>query len=203
MIKCTVEVTSTDNTDVLKKLLKDLSEMQVYVGIPEASGRKSLRKEEIKSKGEALSNAQIAFINTHGARASSMREEMDEEVAKGSPYSAAHQMFIAAHGSPLYRIPPRPIIEPAIEAPGNKERIANSLAKAATAVLEGNPGEAERHLNLAGQKAVNAVRNWFDDPRNGWAANAPATVKAKGSDAPLIDTGQMRKSITYIIKKTT
>ena len=30
-------------------------------------------------------------------------------------------------------------------------------------------------------------------------ANAPATIKAKGSSTPLIDTGQLRQSITYVV----
>lgn len=29
---------------------------------------------------------------------------------------------------------------------------------------------------------------------------SPSTIRAKGSDAPLIDTGAMRQSITYIIE---
>ena len=29
-----------------------------------------------------------------------------------------------------------------------------------------------------------------------WEANAPSTIKSKGSDSPLIDTGELRKSIT-------
>lgn len=33
-----------------------------------------------------------------------------------------------------------------------------------------------------------------------WVANAPSTIKRKGSSKPLIDTGHLRKSITGIIK---
>lgn len=32
-------------------------------------------------------------------------------------------------------------------------------------------------------------------------ANAPATIAKKGSDKPLIDTGQLRSSVTYKVKK--
>ena len=34
---------------------------------------------------------------------------------------------------------------------------------------------------------------------NGWKPNAPSTIKAKGSDKPLIDTGELRKSIRGIV----
>ena len=32
-------------------------------------------------------------------------------------------------------------------------------------------------------------------------ANAPSTVKKKGSDKPLIDTGRMRQSVSYVVRK--
>lgn len=192
MIGANVTLTEKDKSDVLEGLLREISRMEVYVGIPE---------KDAPREGDDLSNAQLAFIHTHGARAESMREEMDAEMAKGSPYSAAHQMYIRAHGSPLYHIPPRPIIEPAIEAEDNKEAIADELAAAAKAVLDAKPDEARRRLDAAGLTAQNAVRGWFEDPRNAWPENAPATVGHKGSDAPLIDTGEMRKSITYVVKE--
>lgn len=38
--------------------------------------------------------------------------------------------------------------------------------------------------------------------RNGsFAPNAPATIRKKGSDKPLIDTGRMRQSVDYVIQK--
>ncbi len=36
----------------------------------------------------------------------------------------------------------------------------------------------------------------------GWAApNAPETIEQKGSSSPLIDTGQMRQSVTWVVKR--
>lgn len=34
----------------------------------------------------------------------------------------------------------------------------------------------------------------------GFAPNAPSTIAAKGSATPLIDTGQMRQSVNYVVK---
>lgn len=34
-----------------------------------------------------------------------------------------------------------------------------------------------------------------------WAPNAPSTIKKKGSNKPLIDTGRMRQSIVYVVRK--
>lgn len=35
-----------------------------------------------------------------------------------------------------------------------------------------------------------------------WAPNAPATVKAKGSSRPLVDTGAMQRAITFRVKQS-
>lgn len=188
----TVELKAIDRTGALKKIVDNIRKMAVYVGIPEENGSR---------KGETVTNAELAFIHTHGTRRKAMREEMQGEMDKGATYSDAHAMYLQAHGSPLMAIPPRPIIEPAIEAEGNKESIAEELGAAAKAVMDGKPDAGLTHLKRAGQTGANAARGWFDDPRNGWPENAPETIKAKGSDKPLVDTGELRKSITFVVKE--
>lgn len=79
--------------------------------------------------------------------------------------------------------------------------VLNSLLKDALLFfLKGNTASGERRLNQAGNAGVSAVRKWFSDPRNGWEPLSPSTIRAKGSDAPLIDTGAMRQSITYVLE---
>lgn len=126
--------------------------------------------------------------------AETYRDEIDEEMTN------AALLYFHTHGSPLQNIPARPVIEPAIEASDNKEHIMAEFAKAARSAMQGDPDEMERHLNLAGQEGENAARGWFEDPRNAWPPNSPATIIRKGSDRPLIDTGQLRKSIVYVIR---
>lgn len=182
MVKTTV--TTKDNSKALIELLEQVKELEVYVGIPE---------EKSSRKGEEITNAELCYIHTNG--------------------------------SELVGIPARPIIEPAIEATENKEAIATELKKAATAVLKNNRTEARQHLEKAGMIGQNAARAWFTDPRNNWPENSIATAKAKLSklsdkeqknlqaliDAgasitdksiskPLIDTGELRKSIIYVVK---
>lgn len=110
----------------------------------------------------------------------------------------ASLLFVHTHGSPLRGIPPRPVLEPAI--PANKALINPHMAKAAAAMQKGDPNTAERELRLAGTAAANAAKRWFTDPRNNWAPNAPSTIKAKKSDQPLIDTGQLRRAITFVVR---
>lgn len=190
MTQPTVKLTTTDNSAKVTRDLDGLNRLQVYVGVPEAnSGRK---------KGKDLNNAQLAFILTNGVRSGGMKAEMDQS---GKPYGAALALYLHTHGSPLYRVPPRPIIEPAIEAKGNREAILAQLKKAGEALLDGRKIEAIRFLHLAGQEAENRCRAWFTDPRNNWPPNAPSTVKRKGSSQPNIDTAQLRRSITHVVEE--
>ncbi len=112
----------------------------------------------------------------------------------------AQLVYLHTHGSPLAGIPARPIIEPAIEAPDNQALITKQLGAAARAALDQQPNATNQHLNQAGMLGSNAAKRWFTDDRNGWAPNSPATIKRKGSDRPLIDTAQMRRSITFLVE---
>lgn len=189
-MKLTSKVKSVDQQEKFFQDLKNLGKLQVYVGIPEDSAAR---------KDGGVTNAQLAFLHTQGVRESDMRSEMLSKIVKGATYGKALAMYLHTHGSPLWQIPPRPIIEPAIEAKGNREAILAELKKAAEATLEGKKPEAIRALQRAGLTAQNRVRAWFTDPRNGWAPNAPSTIKAKGSAQPLIDHGELRRSITYVV----
>jgi hypothetical protein len=124
----------------------------------------------------------------------------DHSLRTGDDITNAQLLYIHSHGSPLQNIPARRVIEPAIEAPDNKARINAELKQAAQAALEGKPEDVHQHLEKAGQLGENASKRWFTDPRNNWAPNAPATIEEKGSDKPLIDTGEMRRSITHVVK---
>jgi len=154
----------TDNSKPLGELLRQVADMQVFVGIPE---EKAVRKWE--KKWSSVNNAQLLYIHTNGS------EKM--------------------------KIPARPVIEPAIEAKGNKEMITEELRKALDSLLDKKPGQASIHLKRAGMIGQNVSRAWFTDARNGWAPNTPLTIARKGSDQPLIDTGQLRKAITYVVGK--
>lgn len=60
------------------------------------------------------------------------------------------------------------------------------------------PGQIETLQEIAGQAAQDEIKNAIvelDQP-----PNAPATIAAKGSDNPLIDTTYMLKTVTYVIR---
>lgn len=125
----------------------------------------------------------------------------DKSARKKGVVTNAQLMYLHSNGSALQGIPARPIIEPAIEAPDNKALIAKQLGAAARATLDAKPDEANDSLELAGMQGRDASVNWFTDPRNNWAPNSPVTIARKGSDRPLIDTGELRRSLTYLVEE--
>lgn len=171
------------------KSVSDLSRMRVLVGVPE--------KNASRKKGR-ITNAQLAFLHTNGVRASDMRRIVQAKMNRGMTYDAATAAYLHSHGSPLLAIPARPIIEPALMATGNRGPIEAELGEVAKAMLDANKTLAVTHLKRAGMLGQNAVRGWFRDARNGWAPNAPATIRRKGSDRPLINTGALRQAMTYV-----
>ena len=186
LFKGTVGVKSTkDDFASLLKNLKGLADLEVYVGIPEET-----------SSPSGVSNAQLAYIHSNG--------------------------------SPVQNIPARPFIEPAIEYPDNKKMIAGELKGAAMAAIEGDKDLTLRKLSNAGTQASVFVKGWFTNPANNWPPLAEATIEARarrkykisgykqagtkdkyrkrlaayiafGTFNPLIDTGALRKSITWVI----
>lgn len=177
-----------DKSDQIFEALNKLCNKEVLVGIPEEN---SSREEE------SITNAELAYIHTHGIRQEFMRKEMDAAITNGTSYSKAYKMYLQSHGSPLWHSPPRPIIEPAIES--KKEPIAEEFKQVIVDVSEGKSPDG--HLNRAGMIGQNAARGWFTNSENGWAPNSPETIKKKGSDRPLIDKGDLRKSIIYVVRE--
>lgn len=174
----------------LVKRLQGLQKRQIQVGIPQQTSSR---------KGEGINNAELLYIHTHGTRRKAMRKEMQEGMDRGLKYREAFSLYIQSHGSPLWHSPPRPVLEPAIKE--NKEKIALQFSKIVKAAADGNADAMERAITSTGMTAQNACRSWFKDPRNGWPRNDPKTVKLKGSDKPLVDSGELRDSIVYVVRE--
>lgn len=170
--------------------LRRLKSRQIYVGIPE---KKAARE------GEPINNAQLLYILSHGVRKKSMREEMQPKIDAGMKYSAAYQLYIMSHGSPLWHIPPRPVLESALEA--HADAIGKLFQAVIKAACRGDEAAMQKAMNICGMAARNYCRGWFTDPRNGWPPNSPLTIKLKKSERPMVATGTMRKAITYVIRE--
>lgn len=86
-------------------------------------------------------------------------------------------------------IPPRPFFRNTIA------RHKDEWPKQAAALMEANGGDVRQTLELMGEgvkgQLVETIQDFREPP------NAAATVKKKGFDKPLIDTGTLWRSIDY------
>lgn len=177
-----VTVQKKSGASALAQRLVGLGKLAAYVGVPASNSRsQQLLAMTAKTTGKK-------------------RKEKLAKAAKQN-VSNAELLFIHTKGSPARHIPARPVLEPAVQADGNRQAIASELAQAVQAKLEGNQVQAVARTKRAGLAGQNAARKWFTDSRNGWKKNAPSTIARKGSDRPLIDTGALRVSITYVVKE--
>lgn len=170
-----VKVLETGGFDEIDKAMKFLERNYVLVGIPNKKPPHNLGIDEDPNNVDEqreISNAELLFIHTNG--------------------------------SPINNIPARPVIEPAIN--NAKDKLNKLMKKAAKNAIDGKEEEALLDLTKLGMQAENECRSWFVNPANGWPENTPAVKRSKikkgSSDPkPLIDTGQLRKSITHVIVK--
>jgi len=105
-------------------------------------------------------------------------------------------MVAAVHefGSPERGIPERSFIRSAIA--GNIHGIKSINAHSIKRMVDGTLDE-NTALGRLGLYVVAKIQQQIVD--GSFAPLAPSTIKRKGSDKPLIDTGQLRASITYQI----
>jgi hypothetical protein len=181
-------IEKTSNSNPIPRALAAIRDRAVYVGIPASSARQ--RKETLLDMA--------GKVSTKSKKGKSKKQRLVR--AASQDINNAELLFIQSRGSQARGIPARPVLEPAINADGNRELIGRELATVFGAALKGDEAGIERNLKRTGIAAQNAARKWFTDPRNGWAPNSPRTIAAKGSDRPLIDTGALRNAITYVVK---
>lgn len=156
----------------LEKALKTLANTRVMVGVP---------ADETARRDGAITNAALAYIHEHGA--------------------------------PEVGIPARSFLKPGIKAA--QSAVEGLLVKAAQSALAGQDGATRKALEAAGLTAVTSIRDVISagiPPPLKPATVARRRTRSKGSKyrrqamtaamvTPLIDTGQLRNSITYVLRK--
>ena len=129
-------------------------------------------------------------------------KQMNGRVEVGVPASASGDkgvslaLIAAVHefGSLDGRIPQRSFLRPAIEK--NLEAFKRITFDSLVKVAEGRMPLSTAFGRL-GQAAVSAVKT--EMTTGSYVPLKPATIKRKGSSRPLIDTGNLRQSITYVV----
>lgn len=92
-------------------------------------------------------------------------------------------------------IPARPFMKQSFE---NHEKELQSACDEVNKVLS-EGGTTEMALEELGVFSKGLIQE--EIVSGNFAPNSPATIAAKGSSTPLIDTGQMRQSVNYVIKR--
>ena len=149
-------------------------------------------------------------------RLKAVRKLKDTTVKVGLPPSAGSRLrFILAvqqHGSPLMRIPPRPVIRPALAQEDVRQAMVEAMKNAVSAAWKGE--DPRPSLEAAGQAGADGIRAYIDagiPPPNspvtvsgGWIWNRKAQkgvhVPGKGFDKPLYDTGELYHAFTFEIE---
>lgn len=112
--------------------------------------------------------------------------------------------YINETGSPAQHIPPRPFLVPGVE--DAKEKIVKTLGN--VSLTTDRKTDVDIALNKAGLIASQSVKRRITQSID-MEPLSPATIKAretrksrprKGVMKPLIDTGQMLNSITYVVR---
>lgn len=104
--------------------------------------------------------------------------------------------MIHEFGVPEKNIPRRSFIRVPIE---NNIKEITKLIEHNHKLVSENAMSAKVALDRIGIKAQNTIKESFRN--NDWKPLKRATVKRKGSSRPLIDTGQLIGSISYIVEK--
>lgn len=121
---------------------------------------------------------------------------------EGQPINNAGLMQIHEHGAPEANIPARPVVHPAINEA--QPSLTTSLRKAGEFALDGEDQKMNQQLNATGIIAQNAMRRKITTgPFVPLAERTLAARRAKGHESikPLIATGQLRRALTYVIRK--
>lgn len=194
-------MTSVIVKDKLKEVVKSINSLVsqvVLVGIPEVD---DARREDDESGKVKISKGIV----------SGGSETQINNATLG---------YIHEHGSPANNIPARPFLVPGVQSAQTK--IESRLKKAANAALDGNFGNVDNELNGAGMVARDSVKTKINS--GDFVPLAESTLKARArrgrkgaeeelanrlaggnpsndSAKPLIDTGQLRNSINYVIRK--
>ena len=135
------------------------------------------------------------------------------DVGLTSKASARSKFLLAIHtrGSPVMRIPPRPVVRPALAKEELRTEMAECLMESCEATAKGDLPGTQAGLENAGKRGTDGIREYIDagiDPPNspvtltgGWIYNRVAKkgvlVKGKAGDKPLLDTGALYNDFDY------
>lgn len=150
--------------------IKGLTKSEVLVGIPDANAPRS-------------------------------NDEDEDRKASGGPLNNAEIGYVHEYGVPEKNIPARPFLLPGVR--GAKERVAKVLAAGVNKTLKGDAEAASVALTKAGLIAETSVKSRIDE--GPFAALSDVTLaqrrrRGRSGEKPLIDTAQMQRAVTHVVR---
>ncbi len=130
------------------------------------------------------------------------RDEAVRTSEEAGEMNNATLAYIHENGAPAANIPARPFMRPGVE--DVKDKVATEFKKAAASAVQGNEAEIDKRMNRAGlivQSSMRARINEGPPPPLKPGTIAARKRRGRTGTKPLIDTGQLRNSINYVIRK--
>jgi hypothetical protein len=130
------------------------------------------------------------------------REDAARQSEETGPINNATLAYLHENGAPASNTPARPFMAPGIAAV--KPRIIKEFEKAAKSAILADDSAIDRGLNRAGLIAQSSIRSVINSgPPPSLAEGTLAARRRRGrtGTTPLIDTGQLRNSINYVLRK--
>ena len=137
------------------------------------------------------------------------------DVGLTSTASGRSKFLLGIHtrGSPVMRIPPRPVVEPALAQDSLKSEMGEKMLSSCEAALAGDLTGTRAGLEASGQRGADGIREYIDagiSPPNspvtlsgGWIYNRVAKkgvlVEGKAGDKPMLDTGALYNDFDWEI----
>lgn len=128
--------------------------------------------------------------------------ESSTDRKSGDPATNALIGYVQEFGSPANNIPARPFLIPGVQ--DIQKPAADRLKVAAQRALRGDLSQAEKQLHAAGLMGQNSARakiNSNIQPKLSERTLAARRARGVTRENTLIDTGQLRNAITYVIRK--
>ena len=135
------------------------------------------------------------------------------DVGLTSKASGRSKFLLRIHtrGSPIMRIPPRPVVQPALAQEDLRTEMGEIMMSSCEAAFAGDLSGTQAGLEEAGQRGADGIREYIDariSPPNspvtlagGWIYNRVAKkgvmVKGKAGDKPMLDTGALYNDFDY------
>ena len=125
----------------------------------------------------------------------------EEAKARGTKINNAAIGYIMEFGSPTQNIPARSFLMPGIK--NANDGISVRMTKAAQGALDGKPDEVKNNLNAVGIIAASSVKMKISSnipPPLAASTLAARRRRGRTGTRTLVDTGQLRNSISYVIR---